>query len=97
VHFSAVRDEGGGSVTICMTTITGTPRLRSEWASILLGAGDRTGNLAFQTSRLAQPPHVGAKPMPGAISADNQVNPFVTRDRVVGAAVKGSPPRGAPH
>jgi hypothetical protein len=97
VQSSAVRDEGGGSVTICITTITGTPRLRSEWASILLGAGDRTGNPPFQTQWPAQPPRVEAKPMPGAISAEYQVNPFITRDRVVGAAVKGSPPRGAPH
>jgi hypothetical protein len=81
-------------VSICITTITATPR---DWASMSLGAGDRMGSPAFQTQWPAQRPHVEAMPMLGAISPNHPVNPIFIRDRVVGAAVKGSPPRGAPR
>jgi hypothetical protein len=84
-------------VSIRITTITATPRLRRDWASMSLGGGDRMGSPAFQTQWPAQRPHVEAMPMLGAISPNHPVNPIFIRDRVVGAAVKGSPPRGAPR
>ena len=84
-------------MTICITTITGARRLRRDTASIQLGAGDRMSNPAFQAQWPLQRPHVGAMPMLGAMSAKRQAHPIFTRDRVVSAAVKGSPPRGAPR
>ncbi len=84
-------------MSIDTTTFTATPRPRSESAFVVLGAGTGSTKPAYQAPWPVRWSHVATMSVPGAISADIQVNPIFTRDRVVSAAKQGSPPRGAPR